>query len=85
MINEQELVEAVERLREGDDNGLLVDYYSVIEVMARDKTKMATFVELMLDGSLTIAMDSIDELFDEAATDLLREAYRTKLEHGAGL
>ncbi len=85
MINEQELAEAVDRLREGDDNGLLVKYYDVIEAMATDKKQMKIIVEMLLDDSITIANDVNNDLFTGTARALLHEAYRTKLEHGAGL
>jgi len=84
-INEQELAESVERLREGDDNGLLVKYYDVIEAMATDKKQMEIIVEMLLDDSITIANDVNNDLFTCTARSLLHEAYRTKLEHDAGL
>ena len=74
MINEQELAEAVERLREGDDNGLLVKYHDVIEAMATDKKQMELIVEMMLDESITIADELTNELFDNTARALLIEA-----------
>lgn len=85
MINEQELAEAVERLREGDDNGLLVKYYDVIEAMATDKKQMEIIVEMLLDDLITIANDVNNDLFTGTARALLHEAYRTKLEHEAVL
>ena len=73
-INEQELAEAVERLREGDDNGLLVKYYDVIEAMATDKKQVEIIIEMLLDDSMTIANDVNDELFSETARALLIQA-----------
>lgn len=84
MINEQELAEAVERLRDGDDNGLLVKYGEVMERMRSNPRFVPT---LMV--KLFVCDNDIQEYFEgkfnEAATDILREAYITKLEHGAGL
>ncbi len=74
MINEQELAEAVERLREGDDSGLLVKYRDVIADMATDKKQMEIIVEMMLDDSITIADELTNELFDNTARALLIEA-----------
>jgi len=73
-INEQELAEAVERLREGDDNGLLVKYYDVIEAMATDKKQMEIIVEMLLDDSITMANDVNNELFTGTARALLIQA-----------
>ena len=85
MINQQELADAVERLREGDDNGLLVKYHDVVVAMASDREQMEIIVDMMLDDSPSIANDINNDLFEHKARKLLREAYRTKLEHGAGL
>lgn len=85
MINEQELAQAVERLREGDDNGLLVKYRDVIADMATDNKQVEIILDSVMDGSTEIAVNLIGELFEDTAAMLLREAYRTKLEHEAGL
>lgn len=85
MINEQELSEAVERLREGDDSGLLVKYRDVIADMATDNKQVEIILDSVMDGSTEIAVNLIGELFEDTAAMLLREAYRTKLEHEAGL
>lgn len=85
MINEQELAEAVERLREGDDSGLLVKYRDVIADMATDNKQVEIILDSVMDGSTEIAVNLIGELFEDTAAMLLREAYRTKLEHEAGL
>jgi|GEM_PF-3205175 hypothetical protein len=85
MINEQELADAVERLREGDDNGLLVKYRDVIADMATDNKQVEIILDSVMDGSTEIAVNFIGELFEDTADMLLREAYRTKLEHEAGL
>lgn len=73
-INEQELSEAVDRLREGDDNGLLVKYHQVIEAMVTDKKQMEIIVEMLLDDSTTIANDVNNDLFTGTARALLIEA-----------
>lgn len=81
MINEQELAEAIDRLREGE---------TVIGINRDD-----VYTRMIVDRYFTIGIfegvhqgDTVfnfDEFFVETATDLLREAYRAKLEHGAGL
>lgn len=73
-INEQELAQAVDKLREGDDNGLLVKYHEVISAMTVDKKQMEPIVEMMLDESITIADELTNELFDNTARALLIEA-----------
>lgn len=73
-INEKELQAAVDRLREGDDNGLLVKHHEVISAMATDKEQMELIVEMMLDESITIADELVNELFDNTARTLLIEA-----------
>lgn len=85
MINEQELAEAVEQLREGDDNGLLAKYRDVIVDMATDEKQIEIILDSVMDGSTEIAANLIGELFEDTAAMLLREAYRTKPEHKAGL
>jgi len=85
MINEQELAQAVERLREGDDNGLLVKYDKVMEVVMHNDVFVYEILDDLLNGNLEMAKSQLDELFEDTAAMLLREAYRTKLEHEAGL
>jgi len=85
MINEQELAEAVDRLREGDDDGLLVSYYDVIGSMAANREQMEVIVEMLLDDSLTIAVDANNDLFTSTATDLLIQAKESELTHQAEL
>ncbi len=82
MINEQELAEAVERLREGDDNGLLIKHGEVISTMVDDDFG-SDLIKALIEGDDASAL--FERQFDSAARDLLREAYRTKLEHEAGL
>lgn len=81
-INEQELAEAVDRLREGDDV-LGVTHDHVLSGLA----KRESFVEILLDELFCVseAQEYFERKFNEAASELLREAYRTKLEHEAGL
>lgn len=84
MINEQELAAAVERLREGDDNELLVKHGEVLLAMRTNSFLTSTLLVKLSEYDNDIQV-YFEEKFNEAATDLLREAYRTKLEHGAGL
>lgn len=82
MIKEQELAEAVERLREGDCCGLLVSEDDVITRMINEGIGME-LVNALFTGDDASAL--FEREFDSAARDLLREAYRTKLEHESGL
>ena len=84
MINEQELADAVERLREGDDNGLLVKYDQVLLKMHSTPLLIPAILVKLFECDSGI-QEYFDEKFSEIAVDLLREAYRTKLEHEAGL
>lgn len=84
MINEQELAAAVERLREGDDNGLLINHAQVLLNMHSHQILVPAILVKLFECGNDIQV-YFDEKFDEIATDLLREAYRTKLEHEAGL
>lgn len=77
-INEQELAAAVERLREGDDNGLLVKYHDVISAIASDKEQMEIIVEMLLDDSVTIAVEINNDLFEHKARMLLIKAAEEK-------
>ncbi|APC46554.1 hypothetical protein [Alteromonas phage PB15] len=81
-INEQELAAAVERLREGDCFGLLVSEDDVMSRMI-DKGIGMELVNALFTGDDASAL--FEREFDSTARDLLREAYRTKLEHEAGL
>ncbi len=83
MINEQELAEAVERLREGDDNGLLVKQEEVFKALIENKTFLVNLFDSVIDENEP--KEYFDEKFGIAARVKLREAYRTKLEHEAGL
>lgn len=85
MINEQELAEAVDRLREGDDYGLLVKQHEVIESMARNEKEIKTIINSIIDGFLDLPIELTNELFDDTAKSLLKEALRSKQEMGAGL
>lgn len=81
MINEQELAEAVERLREGEQVfGLNCD--DVYRSMAKDEAFTLAIFEGVHHGDTVF---NFDEFFVLRASDLLSEAYRTKLEHEAGL
>ena len=83
-INEQELAEAVDRLREGDDNGLLVKHDQVLLKMHSNPLLIPAILVKLFECDSEI-QSYFNEKFSEIATDLLREAYRTKLEHEAGL
>lgn len=83
MINEQELAEAVERLREGDDNGLLVKQEEVFKAILRNE-RLAIMILESINEEDAFAFDAFEDAFKNYARDLLREAYRTKLEHEAG-
>lgn len=81
-INEQELAEAVERLREGEQvMGINAD--NVLISMMNDLVFRNEVVARLY--CLDEPQEYFEEKFNEAAADLLREAYRTKLEHEAGL
>ena len=81
MINEQELAEAVERLREGDDNGLLVKSDEVLLAMRTNSFLTSTLLVKLSEYDNDIQV-YFDEKFDDVARKLLIEA---KLEHEAGL
>lgn len=81
-IKEQELAQAVDRLREGDDNGLMVKYYKVLGRMV-DESFGADLIYSLLEGGDASAL--FEEKFSEIARYELREAYRAKLEQEAGL
>ena len=81
MINEQELAEAVERLREGDDNGLLVESDEVLLAMRTNSFLTSTLLVKLSEYDNDIQV-YFDEKFDDVARKLLIEA---KLEHEAGL
>lgn len=82
-INEQELAQAVDRLREGE-TVLGVSHECVFKKMICNHQLMITVLEGLHEDN-SMSFDAFHECFDDYATDLLREAYRTKLEHGAGL
>lgn len=82
MINEQELSEAVQRLREGEV-ALDLNADNVLIKMMSDIVFRNEVVARLY--CLDEPQEYFEEKFNEAAADLLREAYRTKLEHGAGL
>ena len=84
MINEQELSEAVDRLREGDDNGLLVKHDEVLLAMRTNSFLTSTILVKLSEYDNDIQV-YFDEKFNESATDLLREAIRAKQEVDNGL
>ena len=81
MINEQELAEAVDRLREGDDNGLLVKHDEVLLAMRTNSFLTSSILVKLSEYDNDIQV-YFDEKFDEVARALLIEA---KQEQKAGL
>ena len=82
-INEQELAQAVDRLREGE-TVMGLSYDKVMESAMHNDSFVYEILDDLLNGNLQMAKDEIDSLFDRNAESMLRELYRTKLEHGAG-
>ncbi len=80
-INEQELAEAVERLRECDDNGLLVKQEEVFKAILRNEGLAIMILESLNDCDKN-AFEAFKTSFDDYASGLLIQA---KLEHEAGL
>lgn len=79
-INEQELAEAVDRLREGEQVlGVTCD--DVYRNMASDESFTLGLFESVHQGD---AVFNFDEFFVEVASDLLKEALRAKQEVSAG-
>ena len=72
-INEQELAEAVERLREGDDNGLLVKHDEVLLAMRTNSFLMSNILVKLSEYDNDIQV-YFDEKFDEVARAMLIEA-----------
>lgn len=83
-INEQELAQAVERLREGEAV-LEVGYINVLDAIYSDVELSLRILHLLGEEDLEGAKGTFEYEFNAIARGLLREAYRTKLEHGAGL
>lgn len=81
-INEQELADAIERLREGE-TVLSVSDSDVFSVIMANGCAAQILIKLYENNSDTQVY--FEEKFNEVASDLLREVYRTKLEHEAGL
>ena len=81
MINEQELAAAVERLREGDDNGLLVKQEEVFKAILRNEGLAVMILESLNERDKN-TFDAFKTTFNDYARDLLIQA---KLEHEAGL
>ena len=79
-INEQELAEAVDRLREGE-RVLGVGCDDVYRNMATDECFTLGLFESVHQGDTVF---NFDEFFVEVASDLLKEALRAKQEVNAG-
>ena len=81
-INEQELAEAVDRLREGE-SVMGVNIGSICYMMSQHDSLMAIILSKLADQS------SVQELFEEKFNEIaryeLREALRTHKEQKAGL
>ena len=73
MINEQELAEAVDRLREGDDGGMLVKHDEVLLAMRTNLFLTSTILVKLSEYDNDIQV-YFDEKFDEVARKLLIEA-----------
>jgi len=82
MINEQELAESVDRLREGEQV-LGLNLGSICYMMSKQEPFVAIILSKLAGQSS--AQEVFEEKFNEIARYELREAYRTKLEHRAGL
>ncbi len=82
MTNEQELAEAVDRLREGEAV-MDLNLGSICYMMSKQEPFVAVVLSKLADQSS--AQEVFEEKFNEIARYELREAYRTKLEHEAGL
>lgn len=83
MINEQELAETVDRLREGEQV-MGLSYDKVMESAMHNDSFVYEILDDLLNGNLKMAKDEIESLFNRNADSMLRELYRTKLEHEAG-
>lgn len=81
-INEQELAQAVERLREGEQVMGLSDSDVFSAIMTNG---CAAQILIKLSENSSDTQVYFEEKFNETAADLLRESYRTKLESEAGL
>lgn len=77
MINEQELAAAVERLREGDDNGLLVKQEEVFKAILRNEG-LAIMILESLNEEDVFAFDAFEDTFKNYARDLLIRAAEEK-------
>lgn len=80
-INEQELADAVERLRDGEQVlGVTCD--DVYAQMATDRELLQAAFEHYHNTAKDVSFEGV---FSQDAESILHEAYRTKLEHEAGL
>ena len=77
MINQQDLTEAIERLREGDDNGLLVKHDEVLLAMRNNSFLTSTLLVKLSEYDNDIQV-YFDEEFDEVARAMLIEAAEEK-------
>lgn len=84
MINEQELAEAVDRLREGE-TVLGVNSDHVIDSIYSSPATTGKLLHMLHEHDYEAAKELFDSHFNLCGRVKLREAYRTKLEHEAGL
>lgn len=83
MINEKELSEAVDRLREGEQV-LGVNSDHVIDAIYSSPATTGKLLQLLNDNDSDAAQELFDSHFDLSARVKLREAIRAKQEVNAG-
>ena len=82
MINEQELADAVDRLREGGQvMGITAE--SICSKVRRSEPFIVIMMAMLFEQSSV--QQYFEDEFNKIASYELREAYRAKLEHEAGL
>lgn len=83
MINEQELAEAVERLREGE-TVMGITQESVFKKMIGNQELIIAVLEWFHEDN-SMSFDALNERFDNYAADLLLEELRANQEVNSGL
>lgn len=84
MINEQELSDAVDRLREGEQV-LGVNSDHVIDAIYSSPANTGKLLYLLHENDSEAAQEYFERKFNEAATGLLRQAKENELTHRAEL
>ncbi|QDP61722.1 MAG: hypothetical protein Unbinned4466contig1000_34 [Prokaryotic dsDNA virus sp.] len=84
MINEQELAEAVDRLREGE-SVMGVGYINVLDDICSDVELSLRILHSLGEEDLEGAKGTFEFEFNRIAKGMLREALRTHKEQKAGL